>query len=370
MTTDDRDTRRPSRADPEGPTDPTTERRLSMPAGGVLVAMLVCLLVWGVLYAPELKRSSEAQPDGLRRTVSLAILSPVVWVSDHVGLTAATDAAEQALGRDPDAAVGGTFDVPIEIDDIPTISPAPGDGNGNHGGGGHDGEKPPVKDTDIRVPTADDKLRVAVVGDSLAAGVGYYAERVFKAFFVDVVKQGQISTGLARPDYFNWPARMRYIVDSYRPDLTLVMIGENDNQSLQTPQGGLDTAIGTFEWAKAYEARVERFAKIATSHGGHVIWVGLPVQRDHARWEFIQRQNAIFEAVADRLPNVAYFDSWNAFANGDGDYTAYYRDGNQVELIRADDGIHFNGTGYAVLAEKVAELAASEFGLDPRTFGP
>lgn len=353
MATDDRDT---------GPG--RNEHRGGMPAGGVLMAMLVCLLVWGVLYAPELKRSSLAQPEGLRRTVSLAILSPVVWVTDHLGLTAATDAAEHALGRDPNAAVGGTSDVPIEVDDIPTTSPSPDPGDDGHGG-----QKPPVNDTEIRVPTADDKLRVAVVGDSLAAGIGYYAERVFKAFFVDVVKQGQISTGLARPDYFNWPARMAYIVDNYRPDLTLVMIGENDNQSLQTPEGGLDTAIGTVEWTNAYEARVERFAKIATSEGGHLIWIGLPIQRDHARWAFVQRQNAIFEAVADRLPNVAYFDSWDTFANGSGDYTAYYRDGNQVELIRADDGIHFNGTGYAVLAEKVAELAASEFGLDPRTFG-
>lgn len=353
MTTEDRDT-----------TPGENDHRGGMPAGGVLVAMLVCLLVWGVLYAPELQRSSLAQPEGLRRSVSLAILSPVVWVTDHLGLTAVTDAAEHALGRDPNAAVGGTSDIPIEIDEIPRVSPPPDQG----GGDGH-GQKPPVHDTEIRVPTGDNKLRVAIVGDSLAAGVGYYAERVFKAFFVDVVKQGQISTGLARPDYFNWPARMAYIVDNYRPDLTLVMIGENDNQSLLTPGGDLDTAIGTFEWANAYEARVERFARIATSEGGHVIWIGLPIQRDHSRWDLVQRQNAIFQMVADRLPNVAYFDSWDTFANANGDYTAYYRDGNQVELIRADDGIHFNGTGYAVLAEKVAELAASEFGLDPRAFG-
>jgi len=40
-----------------------------MPAGRVLVSLLVALLLWILLYAPELQRSSEAQPDGLRRTV-------------------------------------------------------------------------------------------------------------------------------------------------------------------------------------------------------------------------------------------------------------------------------------------------------------
>ena len=89
----------------------------------------------------------------------------------------------------------------------------------------------------MRAPTNDKKLRVVVVGDSLAAGLGFFADRVFRPALVDVRKQGRISTGLARPDYFNWPAEMRYIVDRYRPDLTVVMVGENDNQSLRSSSG-------------------------------------------------------------------------------------------------------------------------------------
>jgi hypothetical protein len=220
----------------------------------------------------------------------------------------------------------------------------------------------------MRVPTGTEKLRIAVVGDSLAAGIGFYAERVFKPIFTDVVKQGQISTGLARPDFFNWPSQMQEIVDRFRPDLTIVMLGENDNQSLQTPGGDLDTAIGTFEWQQAYEDRVERFATIATSEGGHVIWVGLPNERDEGRWAFTQRQNDMFERVADRLPNVAFYDTWTEFAKPDGGYTAYWRDGNNVKLIRADDGVHFNGDGYTVVMENVARFTTDEFRLDPKTY--
>ena len=66
-------------------------------------------------------------------------------------------------------------------------------------------------------PTGDNKLRVAVVGDSLASGLGYL-ERVLKPSFVEVYRQGRISTGLARPDYFDWPAALSEIVD--RPTRT------------------------------------------------------------------------------------------------------------------------------------------------------
>jgi uncharacterized protein len=331
-----------------------------MPAGRVLITVLTCLLVWTLLFAPELKRSSEAQPLGLRRTVSLAILAPITWVSDHIGLTRLTDGAERALGRDPNEAPGGTVGgIPVEVDPLPVDT-----GTGRL----HD-HRQLVRDTSMRVPSGEHRLRVDVVGDSLAAGIGYFAERVFKPFLVDVKKYGRISTGLARPDYFNWPATMRQIVDGYRPDLTIVMLGENDSQSLQTPGGDQETPIGTFPWAAAYEERVERFAKIATAGGGHVVWVGLPMVRDASRWDFIRRENAIYQAVADRLPNVAYFDTWDLFAAPDGGYSAYFRhDNGTIEQVREDDGIHFNGAGYTIVMRGVASLATTAFGLETRTY--
>jgi hypothetical protein len=337
--------------------------RDGMPAGRVFLVMAVCLCVWALLFAPELKRASERQPVGLRRTVSLALLTPLAAVSDAMQLSEITGAVQRALGRGPAGQAGQPI---FGGEDLATTSPSPSERprKGDNGNGSSGIEH----DSEIRQPTGDAQLRVVVVGDSLADGVGYFAEQVFKPFFVDVSRQGQISTGLARLDYYDWFARMQLIVDQYRPDLTIVMLGENDNQSLQTPDGHVDADIGTFQWGGAYEQRVEQFARIASSGGGHVIWVGLPNERDESRWDFVQRQNAIFAEVADRLPNVSYFDTWNTFAAPDGGYTAYYRDGGTLELVRADDGVHFNPDGYTLLAEKVAELATRDFGLDPKTY--
>ena len=351
MTTDIQERTAPKHERPDDPTDRPPPGRRGMPAGRVLVALLVGIVLWGLLYAPELKRSSEAQPAGLRRTVSLAVLDPIVWVEDRVGLTRLIDNATQALGRQPNEAVGGGSDV----DPLPSV-PAP-----VH-------PRHPRRDTDIRVPTSAKPLRVVVVGDSLAQGVGSFAERVFKPSLVDVVKQGRISTGLARTDYFNWPAQMRLIVDRSRPDLTIVMLGENDAQSLVTPGGQLVAQVGTGDFPPAYEQRVRSFARLATSAGGHVIWVGLPNPRDTRRWDFIERQNGAFQAVADELPNVAYFDTWDTFAAPGGGYTAYYRDGKQLTLVRADDGVHFNADGYTILMRSIAQFATQQFRLDPRTY--
>lgn len=328
-----------------------------MPAGMVLVVFLVCMLTWTLIYAPSLKRASLAQPLGLRRTVSLWVLAPLAAISNVVQLTKVTDGISSALGRDPSAGPGGGIAPnpdPLPPDSV-SGSPAPA--------------KPPervVKTDAIRRPTAAEKLRVAVVGDSLAAGLGVLMERVLRPTLSRVARYGQISTGLSRPDYFDWPAALRQIESGGRPDLVVVMTGVNDNQGLTTAGGRLDTPIGTVEWPRAYERRVEGFARIAVDGGAHVVWVGLPIVSDRDRWPLFQRQNDIFERVAARVPNMAFVDTWDRFATPDGDYTAFLHDDGNVEEIRESDGIHFNGTGYDIVARAVVEAAVDEFRLTPR----
>ena len=323
-----------------------------MPAGRVFVVMLVCLSLWALLFAPTMKRAAEASPEGARRTVALDVLGPLTTISDALQVTRVTDAVERALGRNPDEAPGGQIVIPPEP--IPSTSA---------------GGPTPTPKGPIRVPTAADKLRVVVVGDSLAAGLGTYLERVLKPSLVRVSRQGRISTGLSRPDYFNWFSAMRLIVDNFDPDLVFVMLGENDNQSLQTPAGQIAVPIGTDAWPSAYERRVLKLMRIATSKGARVVWVGLPNVRDEGRQDLLQRQDAMFADAVTQVKDVAYFDTWKAFSTPNGSYTAYYRNGDTVELIREADGIHFNSTGYLLLAGAAVDLARQEFRLTPRAIG-
>ena len=98
----------------KGPERPAHHERPTMPAGKVFVVMLVCLLLWGFLFAPTMKRAAEASPDGARRSAALAILTPFVAINDALQITKLTDAVEQALGRDPNEAPGGGIVVPPE----------------------------------------------------------------------------------------------------------------------------------------------------------------------------------------------------------------------------------------------------------------
>jgi hypothetical protein len=327
-----------------------------MPAGRVFLAMLVCLGLWTFLVSPTLERSADASPEGARRSVSLALLGPLSALSETLRVSVLTDAAVRAVGHDQAAAPGGGLVEPPEP--IPTV---PGDDEQ----GPNQGDPKPTGP--IRVPTPTKKLRVAVVGDSLGAGLGTYLERVMKPSLVRVSRQGQISTGLSRPDYFNWPATMRVIVDRFKPDLVIVMLGENDAQGLRSPQGDVLVPSGTFPWPGAYEERVRDFMDAATSGGARVVWVGLPVARDRSRWEILRRLNEIYEAASRDVGDVAFLDTWDLYSTPSGGYTAYLHEGNKVTEIRSPDGLHFTPTGYEHLARAALGLAVDEFELAEKT---
>ena len=77
----------------------------------------------------------------------------------------------------------------------------------------------------------------------------------------------------------------------------------------------------------------------------------------------------MYRSAVETLPNSAYFDTWDAFANPSGAYTAFMRrDNGSVVQIRETDGLHFTSDGYTILAREVAQLATATFGLAASTY--
>jgi uncharacterized protein len=369
----------PKLARPHPPRPPEPKRTT---AGSVLVTMLVCLSLWTVLAAPNLERASEAAPVGARRSAALALLRPVAALSRFLLLSGATGSVERALGQDPDAPAGGELVLP-ELDlpraelrasdpeppTAPEQRPAP-DGTVDEPALDGDGKAPPEprnEPTAIRTPTPGNRLRVAVIGDSLSQGLGPAIERWFDPGFARVLSLGRQSTGLSRQDYFNWRSGMRQIVDEFRPDLVFVLLGSNDAQAQVSPTGSA-IPVGSTEWVNGYRVRAEQLLREATNAGTHVVWVGIPVVADRWRWDFYRRVNDIYRAAAASSPLATYVDSWAAFDAKDGGYTAFVRnERGELQEMRAPDGVHFTPTGYGYLGRIAIRSAAAAFDLPERS---
>ncbi len=364
---------------PPEPSDRTTS------AGRALVVIAICLGLWALLFAPVLKRNAEAGPVGARRSAALDVLRPLAALADTLSVSRATDAFERALGRDPAEAPGGELDLPaLGVGPLPSEAAAPHVGPARPGGGSshrrHPGagatgassghasaaSAPAASDVALRVPETNDKLRVAVVGDSLAEGLGPAVAESLNANLVRVLPLGRQSTGLARLDYFNWQGAMRQLEEQFRPDLVFVMLGSNDAQAQIGPDGN-EILVGSVQWVSAYEDRASRFLREATSEGTRVVWVGVPVVRDRQRWGFYRRVNSIYREAASDDPLATYVDAWGMFETKTGGYTAYLRnERGDLQEMRAPDGLHFTPSGYAYLAREAIRAAAETFDLQQR----
>ena len=353
-------------------------------AGTVLVTMVVCLALWTVLAAPSLERGADAGPVGARRTAALTLLRPLASLSRFLFLSEATGSVESALGRDPDAPAGGELVLPdldlprpsLSADD-PAVPPAPATGDepaptGNAEGprSEDDADPPPEETSDptlIRAPTRSNRLRVAVIGDSLSQGLGPAIEQWFDPQYARVLSLGRQSTGLSRQDYFNWRNGMRQIVEEFRPDLVFVLLGSNDAQAQVLPSGS-EIPVGSMEWVNGYRERAELLLREATRAGTHVVWVGIPVVADRRRWEFYRRVNDIYRETAATSPLATYVDSWAAFNAKDGGYTAFVRnERGELQEMRGPDGIHFTPTGYGYLGRIAIRAASAAFDLPEKS---
>jgi uncharacterized protein len=338
------------------------KRRLA-PAGKVLATLLVCFLVWGLLDARELRRSAEASPLGARRTTALAVLGPMFFLSRWTGMDALGGFVSRALGRNPNDAPGGEISLP------PVTTGAPPSrivGTGRRGirlpaaGGLREYTLLPV-----RTPTRKNPERILVIGDSFAIGLGLGVSRDLSGNLVKVVRQGRESTGLARPDYFDWMRQLRVDVQRFRPDIIVAMLGGNDFQDLVVPGRPSVRRFSVDRWNALYRQRVSELMAQATSGGARLVWVGLPPSKSPVLPDAgVQRMNAIYRTEATYHPGVVYVDSWHLFAKNGG-YSAYLRLGTSHHLtqVREGDGVHFTVVGYQLLADAVTGVMRAVLGL-------
>ncbi len=209
------------------------------------------------------------------------------------------------------------------------------------------GGKIPTRVTRAVTPAAP--LRLQVVGDSLADGFGIFMKHRVSArgIPVAVTNNGKTSTGLARADFYNWPANFAGQAAGLRPDVVVVHFGANDDQPLRLPGGG-SIPYETPEWEAAYRAEIRKMLEVAASYGAVVYWLGPAPDRDAHRNALLSKVNVIYREEARAAG--AHFISLPAFAAGPNGEFVTTANGT---TIRSGDGSHFTSAGYYMVVDQI-----------------
>lgn len=206
---------------------------------------------------------------------------------------------------------------------------------------------------------ADGVFTVGVMGDSLADGVWAAIYRMLQRDpRFDIVNLSRQSSGLARPEYFDWPAAAATFSTDLPLDAVVIAVGLNDNQAMDLDD---DKRLGYREdgWDAEYRERVDSFLAPLEEAGLSATWVGLPTMRSSARAEHATLLNGLFSSATEEK-DVPYVDTWALTADENGEYATHLPDENgRKRLMRANDGIHFTSKGYDLLARAVLASMAT-----------
>jgi hypothetical protein len=214
-------------------------------------------------------------------------------------------------------------------------------------------ERPPA--FELRRPSAEKPLRVWVGGDSMAQ---VYGQSVVAACeergTLDCTLDYRISTGLTRPDFFDWPAHLADDVLPTTPEVIVIMFGANDAQGMELASGVHQ--VRDKAWQDEYRKRVGETMDLLAGDGRLVIWVGQPPMKKADYDERMDILNVIYADQARRRPWVRFLDSATVLST-DGGYQAYLPDGSgKDELARNSDGIHLTRFGGDRLADATLDL--------------
>jgi hypothetical protein len=200
-----------------------------------------------------------------------------------------------------------------------------------------------------------------LIGDSFMgvyAAVGDLLEKSLLGYKdVKVNRFGKVSSGLSRPDFFDWNEKIKELIKLYNPNIIIIMMGTNDVQSLTVVNEKNQKKyliFGSDKWQEEYDKRVQDFMKIITDKKITVFWVGLPIMREKNFSDNIKLINSIYEKEVNNFENSYFISTWELLCDKKGNYAAFLADKNgQNKATRVSDGIHLTFFAGKIATEQI-----------------
>lgn len=305
-------------------------------AGATLLAMLVGFFCAGLLDVGAIEREIRGRPLGAARSVQLVLLKPMLVLSETLKLDRPAAALNSMLGRGEQ-----------RHHDLADVAP----------------EVEPKWPREI---TREKPLRLFIIGDSMAQVFGSSLRNLSEdTKLIEAKLDYKVSSGLSRPDFFDWPQHMVDQLVEFDQDATVVIFGANDGQNVMYE--GKVLKVGSKEWQRVYQERIGAAMDILARNSRRVYWVGNPIMGEAGYRDRIAMMNGLYETEAPRHAGVIFVSTWHLLADEKGRYVEYLReDDGDLVLMRGADGIHLTRTGGDYVAASVLEVIQEDWGIPAR----
>ena len=308
-------------------------RRRTMPAGHVLLAVFIGLVVASLLNAQGMHKQALSQGPGVCREIAGTLTAGLAGVSGIFQLDEPRILLKAALGRSGDDKLVGKLAISASKPKVPVATTKP-------------------------VFSATHPMRLYLTGDSLITDPGpTLLDKISSNPAIKPVSttDAHAATGLVQPEIFNWFDYLPKQIKALKPDVTVATFGANDGLGFTGVAGAEE--FGSAAWLAEYRRRVSGVMDEMTAGGGRVVFLGLPIPRDPGLARRWQQMNEIQQSeAAKRAGLVVWVDLFKKLADKNGHYSDYLPDSSgQQQLARSSDGIHYEPQGATVVADAIIE---------------
>lgn len=201
---------------------------------------------------------------------------------------------------------------------------------------------------------SDGVYRILVIGDAMAGGLGAGITRMAAGDdSFEVTSRFNESSGITRPDIYDWASSIPKIMDGKNFNAVVVLIGMNDRQDIRTDTGQL--TFNTPEWIKAYQTNIDAIAEALKAQNVKVLWLGEPPMGEAT---YDADMKAVTALQKDRVTakGLSFIDTRPLLLASDGSYMDFGPDDTgEMKKLRQRDGVTFlkqgnNKFGQLILA--------------------
>ncbi|MCC6620761.1 MAG: DUF459 domain-containing protein [Deltaproteobacteria bacterium] len=225
---------------------------------------------------------------------------------------------------------------------------------------------PGYAEPDVKCPKIGREPNVYGIGGStMGSLLGPMLKTVYEEHGIGFRRWGKASTGLARPDFHDWPGEAPGIMEKHDPDIVIVSLGTNDYQPIWVSKSEWimqdDPA-----WQTAYGDRVDELLEALTKDDDErlVIWSGpyaFKGENAEKRAPVVNRiMKERVEAFAKKGKRVVFHDAFTITSDDAGrpaSEAVVPGKGKKPVKIRQKDGVHLTADAVrGLLAEPIVDM--------------
>lgn len=195
-------------------------------------------------------------------------------------------------------------------------------------------------------------IRILLAGDSLMESMGPQMRDAMAGYEnITLIPIGKRSTGLSRPDFYNWPRVLEENLRRHRPHVVVMWVGTNDPQNIYGKRGLGEPC--SRPWMRAYAGKILEIVRLCQFYRARIILLSPPVMDEEPLNSQLAEITNLMRSIC-RHYRLGFINTRPILADSHGRYThtATMPNGRKA-TIRWKDRVHITGEGNILVMNKL-----------------